>query len=149
MKIGLALGGGGVRGFAHTLILETLDDLGLKPSIIAGTSMGAIIGAFYASGMSGKEIKERIRKLLVLKDDTWRDILAKKDGMLKLLTAFSVEFPRSGFINTQGFVEYLFSEIKKRTFEELRIPLLVIATDYWTAEEIVFEIRRLTSCATG
>jgi len=139
MKIGLALGGGGARGLAHILILETLDDLDIKPSIIAGTSMGAIIGALYASGMSGKEIRERISKLLILKDDTWRDILAKKDDMLKLLTAFSVEFPRSGFINTQGFVEYLFSEIKKRTFEELRIPLLVIATDYWTAEEIVFE----------
>ena len=139
MKIGLALGGGGARGLAHILILETLDDLDIKPSIIAGTSMGAIIGALYASGMSGKEIRERISKLLILKDDTWRDILAKKDDILKLFTAFSVEFPRSGFINTQGFVEYLFSEIKKRTFEELRIPLLVIATDYWTAEEIVFE----------
>ena len=44
MKIGLALGGGGVRGLAHILVLETLDDLGIKPSIIAGTSMGAIIG---------------------------------------------------------------------------------------------------------
>jgi NTE family protein len=139
MKIGLALGGGGVRGFAHILVLEALDDLGIRPSIIAGTSMGAIIGALYASGMSGKELRERISKLSILKDDTWRDILAKKNDMLKLLASFSVEFPRRGFINTQGFVEYLFSEIKKRTFEELRIPLLVIATDYWTAEEIVFE----------
>jgi NTE family protein len=139
MKIGLALGGGGVRGLAHILILETLDDLGIKPSIIAGTSMGAIIGALYASGMSGKEIRERVSKLLILKDDTWRDILAKKDDILKLFMAFSAKFPRRGLINTQGFVEYLFSEIKKRTFEELEIPLLVIATDYWTAEEIVFE----------
>ncbi len=139
MKIGLALGGGGVRGFAHILVLETLDDLGIRPTIIAGTSMGAIIGALYASGMSGKEIRERISKLFILKDDTWRDLLAKKNDMLKLLTSFSVEFPRRGFINTQGFVEYLFSEIKKRTFEELQIPLLVVATDYWTAEEIVFE----------
>jgi NTE family protein len=139
MKIGLALGGGGVRGLAHILILEMLDDLGIKPGIIAGTSMGAIIGALYASGMSGKEIRERISKLLILKDDTWRDILVKKDYILKLFTSFSVEFPRSGFINTQGFVEYLFSKIKKLTFEELEVPLLVIAADYWTAEEIVFE----------
>jgi len=139
MKIGLALGGGGVRGFAHTLILETLDDLGIKPSIIAGTSMGAIIGALYASGMSGKEIRELISRHLILKDDTWRDIVAKKSDLLKLVTAFSAEFPRGGFIKTQGFFEYLFSEIKKRTFEELEIPLLVIAADYWTADEIVFE----------
>jgi len=139
MKIGLALGGGGVRGVAHISVLETLDDLGIKPSIIAGTSMGAIIGALYASGMSGKEIRERISRHLILKDDTWRDIVAKKSNLLKLVKAFSTEIPRGGFINTQGFFEYLFSEIRKRTFEELETPLLVIAADYWTAEEVVFE----------
>lgn len=139
MKIGLALGGGGVRGLAHISVLETLDDLGIKPNIISGTSMGAIIGALYASGLSGKEIKERISKILILKDDTWRDIVAKKSDLLNLVKAFSGEIPRGGFINTQGFFEYLFNEIKKRTFEELDIPLLVIAADYWTAEEVVFE----------
>ncbi len=139
MKIGLALGGGGVRGLAHILVLEALDDLGIQPGVIAGTSMGAIIGALYASGMSGKEIRERISSNLILKDDTWRDIVAKKSNLLKLVKSFSSEIPRGGFINTQGFFEYLFSEIKKRTFEELEIPLLVIAADYWTAEEIVFE----------
>ena len=139
MKIGLALGGGGVRGLAHISVLETLDDLGIKPSIIAGTSMGAIIGALYASGMSGKKIRERISRHLILKDDTWRDIVAKKSNLLKLVKAFSAEIPRGGFINTQGFFEYLFSEIRKRTFEELETPLLVIAADYWIAEEVVFE----------
>lgn len=139
MKIGLALGGGGVRGLAHILVLETLDDLGIKPDIISGTSMGAIIGALYASGMSGKEIRERISRILILKDDTWRDIVAKKSDLLKLVKAFASEIPRGGFINTQGFFEYLFSEIKKRTFEELEIPLLVVAADYWTAEEVVFD----------
>jgi NTE family protein len=139
MKIGLALGGGGVRGLAHIPILETLDELGIKPSIISGTSMGAIIGALYASGMSGKEIRERIRRHLILKDDTWRDIIGKKAHLMKWVSAFSPELARGGFINTQGFFEYLFSEIKRRTFEELEVPLLVIAADYWTAEEIVIE----------
>ncbi|MCE5209937.1 MAG: patatin-like phospholipase family protein, partial [Deltaproteobacteria bacterium] len=114
-------------------------DLGIKPDIISGTSMGAIIGALYASGMSGKEIRERISRILILKDDTWRDIVAKKSDLLKLVKAFASEIPRGGFINTQGFFEYLFSEIKKRTFEELEIPLLVVAADYWTAEEVVFD----------
>ena len=139
MKIGLALGGGGVRGLAHIPVLEALDDFGIKPSIIAGTSMGAIIGALYASGMSGKKIRERVRSHLILKDDTWRDIIAKKGDLLRWVTAFSAEFPRSGFTSTQRFFDYLFWEIKKRTFEELEIPLLVIAADYWTAEEILFE----------
>jgi NTE family protein len=139
MKIGLALGGGGVRGLAHISVLETLDDLGIKPDIISGTSMGAIIGALYASGMSGKEIREHISRILILKDDTWRDIVAKKSDLLKLVKAFSSKIPRGGFINTKGFFEYLFNEITKQTFEELEIPLLVIAADYWTSEEVVFE----------
>ncbi len=139
MNIGLALGGGGVRGLAHILILEALDDLGIKPSLLAGTSMGAIIGALYASGMSGKEIRERINQHLILKDDTWRDIIAKKADLLKWVTAFSAEFQRGGLLKTQRFFEYLFSEIGKRTFEELEIPLLVVAADYWAKEEVVFE----------
>jgi NTE family protein len=101
--------------------------------------MGAIIGALYASGMSGKDIRERISRILILRDDTWLDIVGKKSNLLKLVKAFSGEIPRGGFINTQGFFEYLFSEIRKRTFEELEIPLLVIAANYWTAEEVVFE----------
>ena len=139
MKIGLALGGGGVRGLAHIPVLEAFDDCGIKPDIISGTSMGAIIGALYASGMSGKEIRARVRRHLILKNDTWRDIVAKKSDLLKLVTAFAAEFPHGGLINTHGFLEYLLGEIKKRTFEELEIPLLVIAVDYWTTAEIVFE----------
>ena len=56
--IGLALGAGGARGFAHVPVLEVFDELGLKPSIIAGSSMGALIGAAYAAGMSGRDIRD-------------------------------------------------------------------------------------------
>jgi len=143
MKIGLALGGGGVRGLAHIPVLEALDEFGIRPAIIAGTSMGAIVGALYASGISGKDIRERISRYLILKDDTWRDILAKKDHLLKWVAAFSADVPRGGYIKTQGFLEYLFSEIEKETFAELEIPLLVIAADYWTAEEVVFKTGEL------
>jgi NTE family protein len=139
MKIGLTLGGGGVRGLAHVPILEALDDLGVKPDIISGTSVGAIIGALYASGMSGKDIREHIFRYLILKDDTWRDIVAKKSDLLKWVSAFSAGMPRGGFMKTQRFIEYLFSEIKKSAFEDLEIPLLVIAAEYWTAQEVVFE----------
>ena len=139
MKIGLALGGGGVRGLAHISVLEALDELGTKPSIVAGSSMGAIIGAIYASGIPGKRIKERLESHLILKDDTWRDVIEKRSDLLRWVKAFSADFSRGGLIKTEGFFEYLFSEIKKNTFEELEIPLLVIATDYWKAEEVVFE----------
>src|SRR5262249_57031862 len=53
----LALGGGGARGLAHIAVLEALDDMGQKPAAIAGTSIGAVIGAAYAAGMSGREIR--------------------------------------------------------------------------------------------
>lgn len=139
MKIGLALGGGGVRGLAHIPMLEAFDEYGLKPAIIAGTSMGAIVGALYASGVSGNEIRDRISRHLILKEDRLRDIIAKRDHLLKWVAAFSADLSHGGFIKTQGFLEYLFSEIKTQTFEELEIPLRVVAADYWTAEEIVFQ----------
>ena len=62
--VGLALGGGGARGLAHILVLEVFDELGLKPVMIAGTSIGAILGGAYATGLSAKEIGERADDLL-------------------------------------------------------------------------------------
>lgn len=53
----MALGGGAAQGFAHVTVLEAIDELGLKPAAVAGTSMGAIIGAAYAAGMSGDDIR--------------------------------------------------------------------------------------------
>jgi NTE family protein len=139
MKIGLALGGGGVRGMAHIAVLEALDELGLRPNIIAGTSMGAIVGALYASGMDGRAIRELVQRHIILKDDKWRDLLEKKGDLLKWVQAFSIEFSRGGFISSQRFLNFLLNEIQKTTFEDLKIPLLVIATDYWTAAEVIFE----------
>ena len=139
MKIGVALGGGGVRGLAHISVLEALDQLGLRPSVMAGTSMGAIIGALYASGISGQELKERVERHIILKDDTWQDVIGKRANLLKWVNAFSADFSSKGILKTQGFFKYLFSEIQENRFEDLEIPLVVIAADYWTAEEVVFE----------
>ncbi len=77
-KVGVALGGGGVRGLAHIPALESMDMHGLEPCAIAGTSMGAIIGALYASGKSGKQIREMIDRVIVTKDDNLKDIIEKK-----------------------------------------------------------------------
>jgi predicted acylesterase/phospholipase RssA len=56
----LALGGGGARGLAHIVVIEALDEMGARPAAIAGTSIGALIGAAYAAGMSGKEIRRYV-----------------------------------------------------------------------------------------
>ena len=142
-KIGLALGGGGVRGLAHISVLEVLDDLDCKPSVIAGTSMGAIIGALYAPGMSGKDIKYLVRQHIISKDDRLRDVIDKRADILKWASAFAPAHASGGLIRADKFYNRLFGEISKTTFEELEIPLIVIATDYWTAEEVVFKTGEL------
>jgi NTE family protein len=139
MNVGIALGGGGVRGLAHVPILQVLDDLDIRPAVISGTSMGAIVGALYASGMSAREIREIIEKRLILRNDTWRDLLDKREDLLKWVYAFKPDFSGSGLINAQGMLNSLLDEIKVDCFEDLEIPLLVVATDYWSAEEVVFE----------
>jgi|SRR5271157_595616 len=139
MKVGIALGGGGVRGLAHVCILQVLDDLKMRPAVISGTSMGAIVGALYASGISAREIREVIERRLILKNDTWRDVIEKREGLLKWVYAFKPDFSGSGLINAQGILNSLLSEIKVDSFEDLEIPLLVVAADYWSAEEVIFE----------
>ena len=65
-KIGVALGGGGARGLAHIVMLEVLDELGIKPHAMAGTSIGAVIGVLYAGGLSAAEIRKEIEYLTAL-----------------------------------------------------------------------------------
>jgi NTE family protein len=139
MKIGVALGGGGVRGLAHVPVLQVLDDLGIRPAVIAGASMGAIVGALYASGLSAREIREGVERHVILKDDKWRDVIEKKEDLLKWVSAFKKSFTRSGLINAQGLLQHLFNEIKVSCFEELGLPLLVVAADFWTGEQVIFE----------
>jgi NTE family protein len=111
----------------------------MQPAFIAGTSMGAIVGALYASGMSARQIREVIEKRLILKNDTWRDVIEKRQDLLEWVYAFKPDFSGSGLINAQGILDSLLDEIKVDSFEDLKIPLLVVATDYWSAEEVVFD----------
>jgi NTE family protein len=138
MKIGLALGGGGVRGFSHVLVLKALDDLGLRPSLIAGTSIGAIIGSMYASGLSGDDLLKLVHRHSVLKDDSLRDIYEKRDSLLEWVNVFALTKERGGIIKAEGLFELFFHQLKCHSFEELEIPLTVVAADYWSAEEVVF-----------
>src|SRR5690606_1385219 len=77
-SIGLVLGGGGARGLAHVLMLEVFDELGIKPSIIAGTSIGAIFGAAYASGFTAAEIRAHTEELLTRRLDLVRGLVAAR-----------------------------------------------------------------------
>jgi len=138
MRIGLALGGGGVWGVAHALVLELFDELGVRPRTIAGTSIGALVGALYASGLSGRGIRELIERRTIAEDDTWRDILAKREGLLDWLRGLAPEGDRGGVISAEGFIGRLFERLELTTFEQLQLPLKVVATDYSAGTEVVF-----------
>ncbi len=136
--IGIAFGAGGARGIAHLLMIEALDELGVKPSIISGSSIGAVVGAFYAAGFTAKEMKEILDQLINPKSDSVFDFLLKSD-IVKLFTMFDPQFIRSGFIKGEKFQNYMKNHLKVSRFEELKIPLKIVATDYWKKETVVFE----------
>jgi NTE family protein len=136
--VGIAFGAGGARGIAHLLMIEALDELGVKPSIISGSSIGAVVGAFYAAGFSAKEMREILNQLINPKSDSVFDFLLKSD-IVKLFTMFDPQFIKSGFIKGEKFQNYMKSHLQVSRFEELKIPLKIVATDYWKKEAVVFE----------
>jgi len=123
-RIGLALGGGGAKGLCHIAFIKVLDELGLRPSVIAGTSIGAVVGGFYASGVSGSQIEH------ILKNIKFSDVVKTVD--LSMLS-------NSGLVTGKGIEDFLYEHIPARTFEELKIPLKVVATDFWKRRQVVFD----------
>ena len=138
-RLGVALGGGGVRGFAHIRVLELLDEMGLRPSVIAGSSIGAVIGALYASGLSGKALRKLAGEYSIEPGDTLRDVMKKRSSLLKWLRAFVPERRRGGLMSIDRFLAASLDPIIAVNFDGLEIPLIVVATDFWTAEEVVIE----------
>ncbi len=134
--IGLALGSGGANGLAHIAILQVFDDLGIVPDRIVGSSIGAVIGGLYAAGLSAKQI-------LDIFDAVAGSPLDALSGLAKsnLKLADLVRFRRrgAGLIDSRGFMRFLATHTEVRDFKELRIPLSVVATDYWTADSVVLE----------
>ena len=133
--VALALGGGGARGIAHIHVLEVLDELDIKPVALAGTSMGAVMAAGYAAGMSGTEIrdyalrtfhhrKELLAKLWKLRPESLRAFLS--DGGLRL-----------GDINIERVMEIFLPPDLPEDFNDLEIPLAVVATDYYGQQQAV------------
>jgi len=137
-KIGIAFGSGGARGIAHLLMIEALEELGLKPSAISGSSIGAVVGAFYAAGFTSKEMRKILDQLLNPKSNSVFDFLLKSD-FIKLFSMFDPQFIKSGFIKGDKFQQFMKSHLKTSTFEELEVPLKISTTDYWKKEEVVFE----------
>lgn len=139
-KIGLTLGGGGAKGFAHIPILEVFDELGIKPCCITGTSIGAILGALYASGHSASDIVGMIEHLMVPRNASFKEILRNKDSF-KVLSMIDphFSFKPKGLIKGEKFFGFLYEQMEVSTFEELAIPLKTVATDFWGRKPVVFD----------
>jgi NTE family protein len=134
-RIGLALGGGAAKGIAHIAMLEVFDDLGLKPSIIAGTSIGAIVGANYASGMSGRDMRAFALKLFTNRTELLRRVATRWPG--SLTTLWNPFTP--AIFSAEALVEILMPETLPLTFEKLGIPFITVATDFYAQEQVLFE----------
>ncbi len=135
-KIGLALGGGGARGLAHIPMLEVFDELGIRPHRIAGTSIGAVMGALYASGLSGADIRAGVHSMLMAKGESFRNALRRKDTF-KWIKFLDLEFGHGGLLKGDKFVDFLYETMLVSRFEDLMIPLQVVTTDFHTSEEVV------------
>jgi len=134
--IGLALGSGGANGLAHIAILQVFDDLGIVPDRIVGTSIGAVIGGLYAAGLSAKEIRDIFDDVAGSPLDALSG-LAKSEVELTELMPFGRD--DAGLLDSAGFLRFLAGHTEARTFDELRIPLRIVATDYWTGDSVTLD----------
>ncbi|MGQ0457843.1 MAG: patatin-like phospholipase family protein [Hyphomicrobium sp.] len=135
-KIGLALGGGGARGLGHIVMLEAFDELGVRPSVIAGTSIGAIYGAAYASGVSGKELRAHTREILSQRFGLVRDLFAARAQPFQRF--FNPLTARSAFLDAAAVVDVILPKAVKSDFSELETPLKIVASAFYEQEQVVF-----------
>lgn len=117
--IGLALGGGFARGIAHIGVLKVLEEENIPVRVITGTSVGALIGACYCSGLSLDEMEEVARNTRFTSLARWT-------------------LSRFGFASNDRMISFLTRTLKCKTFEDMRIPLGVTATDFNSGEGVVF-----------
>ena len=131
-RIGLALGAGGARGLAHIAVLEAFDELGLRPARIAGASMGAILGAAYAGGVSGKELRAHAQGLLRDRAATMARLLQARVGAWgDLFTSFG----NPVLVDAEIVLDLFWPRGLPARFEDLKTPFIAIATDYYTRGE--------------
>ncbi|WP_417666659.1 patatin-like phospholipase family protein [Roseibium sp.] len=130
-RLGLALGGGGARGMSHIPVLEALDDLGIKPYAIAGTSIGAIFGAAYAGGLAGADLREIVMNTFGDRNKVLNSLWKLRPRKLaELFEGNMVQFDPLKILKT--FV----AEHLPERFEDLEIPLTVVATDFYGCGEV-------------
>lgn len=119
--LGLALGGGASRGFAHIGVLQVLEEAGIRPDLVVGTSAGSLVAALYASGKSTKELQQIALSMDELSIADW-----------------SLPFVGKGMLRGEALGRYVSTQVRGRNIEEMVIPLGVVATNFQTGEGVLF-----------
>ena len=130
----LALGSGGARGLAHIAVIEALDEMGLKPNAVAGTSIGALVGAAYTAGMPGKDIRRFVIGLAHDRRESTRRLLASRAGKFADLIAGG--FGQATQLDAEKFCARFLPDAVPGDFAQLAIPLTVMATDLHRRREV-------------
>jgi NTE family protein len=145
-SVAVALGGGGARGLAHIAVLEALDALGVRPCAIAGSSIGAIVGAAYAAGFSGSDLRLHAEEMFRNRMRLARRLLRSRAR--RRVRTFS-DFAHPALLDAERFLEAFWPQGIPTTFEELPIPFLAVATDFRLRREAVLSSGPLRPAVAG
>lgn len=121
-RIGLALGGGAARGFAHVGVIQVLEEAGLRPSLIAGTSAGSLVAAFYASGKTGTQLQQIAETM---------EEAAFADWTLPIFSR--------GLLRGDALARYVHAQVNGRLIEDMPLPLGIVATDLNSGQGVLFQ----------
>jgi NTE family protein len=121
-KIGLALGGGAARGFAHVGVIQVLEEAGIKPGLVVGTSAGSLVAALYASGRNGQQLQAVATEM---------DEAAFADWTLPLFNR--------GVLRGEALARYVNSHVANKLIENMALPLGVVATDLASGQGVLFQ----------
>jgi NTE family protein len=122
LRIGLALGGGAARGFAHIGVIQVLEEAGIRPSLVVGTSAGSLVAAFYASGKTGTQLQQVAE---TMEEATFADWT---------LPIFS-----RGMLRGEALSRYVSMQVSGRLIESMPLPLGIVATDLNNGQGVLFQ----------
>lgn len=145
--VAVALGSGGARGIAHVVALEALDELGIRPTAIAGTSMGAVVGAAYAAGLEARDIRAHVLKVLRNRSNVLGKLLRARVGRFADLVLRGRGNPV--LLDPETLLELFWPAGVPDDFDDLATRMLVVATNYSERNEVVFQAGPLPAAVAG
>ena len=121
-RIGLALGGGAARGFAHVGVIQVLEEAGIRPNLVVGTSAGSLVAAIYASGKTGAQLQQIA---LTMEEATFTD--------------WTLPIFNNGMLRGDALARYVNGQVGSKVIEDMPMPLGVVATDLQTGQGMLFQ----------